>query len=335
MGLESTDIGLVLATDVGDVANLQTQSKQLVGAVNEVKAIAELGGEEVGSIVPTNFVIAPSNAINKERADLVLTGVPADDVLAINNAITTLHNARESTDVAIRIDFLGGQIDVGTKNDGSAIEIVYENFHLYGNGVTITGEVEDLSHDMIYYVVLVLNNTVFDGFNVLNTAEFGSGAYVEGGIIKDCTANAETPYGLYLSECVAWNCLGVSNSATGLSAYHSKLYACKGVGVSGIFSDTSILNLCEGSSTEGIGIEIISGSLNGCTGTGPEGINSNGADLFGCKGSSLGGAAIYSFGPTIVIGCRALDGAIYIEGAAWPDTLALLEAFNKGVVVLS
>ena len=43
---------------------------------------------------PTNFIIAPSDAVNKERADLVLTGVPADDLLAITT-ITTQHSKSE------------------------------------------------------------------------------------------------------------------------------------------------------------------------------------------------------------------------------------------------
>ena len=57
------------------------------------------------------FTIAPADAVNSGRADLVLTGAPADDLLAINNAITALHTARgEDTTIAIRIDFLGGTI---------------------------------------------------------------------------------------------------------------------------------------------------------------------------------------------------------------------------------
>lgn len=41
-----------------------------------------------GAIV--SYTIAPSNAIHKENADLVLTGVPEDDVIALNNAFTNL-----------------------------------------------------------------------------------------------------------------------------------------------------------------------------------------------------------------------------------------------------
>ena len=151
---------------------------------------------------PTNFVIAPSNAINKERADLVLTGVPADDLAAINNAITMLHTMRESTDVAIRIDFLGGNIDVGTKLDDSAIVIPvgYDNIHMYGNGVKITGYVYDENYDFSYSILdSRCSNCILDGFVVYNTSYEGCGLYNTG---ANCTITGNTfsgcgNYGLY------------------------------------------------------------------------------------------------------------------------------------------
>ena len=147
--------------------------------------------------VPTNFVIAPSNAVNKERADLVLTGEPADDLLAINNAITMLHTARASNAVAIRIDFLGGNIDLGTKTDGSAIVIpvYYDNIHLYGNGVKIIGEVHNTSEENVYSVLDSRgNNCILDGFDIVNSSSDGNGVSNSG---INCTITGNTCIGDY------------------------------------------------------------------------------------------------------------------------------------------
>ena len=141
---------------------------------------------------PTNFIIAPSDAVNKERADLVLTGVPADDLLAITTAITTLHTARASTDVAIRIDFLGGNIDVGTKTDGSAIIIPlgYNNIHLYGNGVKITGNVYDVNGENRLSIVDVkADNVTIENFVLLNGGGDGGGIANNG---ANCTITGNT-----------------------------------------------------------------------------------------------------------------------------------------------
>ena len=155
--------------------------------------------------VPSSFVIAPQDAINKSGADLILTGDPEADRAAINQAITDLHTSRESTDIAIRIDFLGGTIDVGTKTDGSAIVIPvgYDNIHLYGNGVKLTGEVYDPDNVEIYSVFTNnADNVIIDGFNIVNNSdEFGDGLSNTG---NNCTITGNTcsgsNYGLYNSS---------------------------------------------------------------------------------------------------------------------------------------
>ena len=122
-----------------------------------------------------HYVIAPSDAVNADKADLVLTGVPAEDRTAINQAIEDLHQARgEDTDIAIRIDFLGGNIDLGTKTDGYAIVIPagYDNIHLYGNGVNITGDVHGSSYSNVHGILDIQSDgVIFDGFDIFNSSE--------------------------------------------------------------------------------------------------------------------------------------------------------------------
>ena len=115
-----------------------------------------------------------------------------------------MHNARESTDIAIRIDFLGGTIDVGTKTDGDAIVIPdgYDNIHLYGNGVKLTGEVYD-PDDVEIYSVFINNadNVIIDGFNIVNNASYyGYALYNRG---NNCTITGNTcsgNSGVYITQ---------------------------------------------------------------------------------------------------------------------------------------
>jgi len=168
--------------------------------------------------VPSNYIIAPSDAVNKERANLVLTGNPEDDRQAIQNAITMLHTMRASTDVAIRIDFLGGTIDVGTKTDGDAIVIPdgYDNIHLYGNGVKLTGEVYSPDYNHKYSVFTNnADNVIIDGFNIVNNASdyYGYGLSNTG---TNCTITGNTcnsNYGNGLSN-TGTNCTIIGNTCS-------------------------------------------------------------------------------------------------------------------------
>ena len=110
----------------------------------------------------TNFIIAPSNAVNKERADLVLTGDVDGDAVAINQAITDLHTTRGNANIAIRVDFLGGTVSLEL---GNQIRIPYDNFKLYGNGVYIVGEGSAQETEGIIHITG--DNVTLDGFDAL------------------------------------------------------------------------------------------------------------------------------------------------------------------------
>ena len=145
---------------------------------------------------------------------------PEADRAAINQAITDLHTSRESTDIAIRIDFLGGTIDVGTKTDGSAIVIPvgYDNIHLYGNGVKLTGEVYDPDNVEIYSVFTNnADNVIIDGFNIVNNTSdyyYGYGLSNTGAncTITGNTCSSSDVSGLYNS---GNNCTITGNTCSG------------------------------------------------------------------------------------------------------------------------
>ncbi|MCK9478001.1 MAG: hypothetical protein M0R40_00680, partial [Firmicutes bacterium] len=85
-----------------------------------------------------HYSIAAPNSLHKERADLDLTGV-ADPAQAIMDAIAALDSQRESDDVAIVVEFMGGVITLGSENEsmGELNLSDYKNLHIHGNGVTI------------------------------------------------------------------------------------------------------------------------------------------------------------------------------------------------------
>ena len=132
-----------------------------------------------------------------------------------------LHNARGgNTDIAIRIDFMGGDIDVGEKTDGSAIVIPlgYDNIHLYGNGVKITGEVLDISGENAHSVFDGRgNNCILDGFDIDNSDD-GTSLYNTG---TNCTISGNTcsggEYGVGLSNS-GYGCTISGNTCSGGSA---------------------------------------------------------------------------------------------------------------------
>lgn len=119
-------------------------------------------------VVPSNFVIAPFDAVNKERADLVLTGT--DDITAINQALQDLDTARGgNTDISIRVDFLGGSIN----NVVSSINVP-PNFKLYGNGIKIIASSEVGEGLNIINILENSENVLIDGFEIQGYYEFST-----------------------------------------------------------------------------------------------------------------------------------------------------------------
>lgn len=335
--MESTDIGLALATDVGDVANLETQSKQLVGAVNEVKAMAEADTGEGAGIVPSNFVIAPSNAVNKERADLILTGVPADDLAAINNAVESLHTARGgNTDITIRIDFLGGNIDLGgnTSTNGS-INVLYDNIHLYGNGVNITGYADGQSA----VLRVIGSRCIVNGLNITNTGIYNDprGLYINGGQLINCTATCIYGYeGIVAMNSIVINCFGTGGNY-GISTSGCKVTRCRGIGTTGISSSGSTLVDCISKT----GIYSNNSTLINCIGGDDEGTAITGIDvqnstLINCTGNGVDfGIFVNEYSYCTLLCCDGTIGGIAVPAGfdgMHPNTLALLQAFNKGSI---
>jgi hypothetical protein len=145
------------------------------------------------TISRSNFVIAPSNAVNANRADLVLTGT--NDALAIQTALNDLATARADVTTQVRIDFLGGDINL------DAAILIPNNFNLFGNGVRIIAVTFDSSDG---------NATPFPIFGQFDTNNynanvegfvFPAGSTCEGyinianGNISNCTAFVSSNWG--------------------------------------------------------------------------------------------------------------------------------------------
>lgn len=289
---------------------------------------ALINGIQGGGARAISFIIAPSDAVNKERADLILTGVPADDRAAIQQAIEDLHTARgEDTDIAIRIDFLGGNIDVGTKTDGSGIIIPlgYDNIHLYGNGVKITGNIAD-------YNVLKIEseNCILDGFDVNNLGDFGNGISAYNSTLSNCSGSGE--YGIYATNSTLSNCSG-SGEYAGISAANSTLSNCSGSGRYGIEATSSTLSNCSGSGGD-TSISATNSTLSNCSGSGAyAGIYASGSILSNCSGSG-NEIGISANNASIVYGCDGTDGGIYISSDSLPSVREIAENLNKGVITI-
>ena len=305
-----------------------------------------------------HFTIAPSNAVNKHRADLVLTGVPADDLAAINQAIIHLHYARANADAAIRIDFMGGNIDLGTKTDGSAIviHIGYDNIHLYGNGVKITGDVYDESYTNMYSVLDSSgNNCTLDGFVVDNTSFEGYGLYSTG---ANCTITGNTcssgDSGLfnYGTKCVITGNT-CSSGDSGLFNYGTKCVitgnTCSSNYSHGLYNEggscTITGNTCS-SSGEGAGLYnsgtkcVITGNI--CS-SNNEGLSNAGANciITGNTCSSNGDdfglfcGTSSTVNKCIIIGNVCLNGGISVkEGTCLPATQDAIADVNTGTITL-
>jgi len=277
--------------------------------------------------VPSSFVIAPADAVNKERADLVLTGDPEADRAAIQEAIDDLHNKRESTGIAIRIDFLGGTIDVGTKTDGNVIVIPlgYDNIHLYGNGVKIAGYVE-------MYSVFTNNadNVIIDGFNVNNSSNYGDGLSNSGTncTIIGNTCSSSNGNGLYNS---GTNCTIIGNTCSSIN------YGLYNTGTNCTITGNTCSSINYGLSNTGTNCIITGNTCSGKYGLYNTGTN---CTIIGNTCSSEYDYGLYNGSTSttdkcIITGNICLNGGISVKsGTCLPATQSAMADVNTGTITI-
>ena len=272
---------------------------------------ANSAAEYANGIKMHQYTIAPSNAVNKDRADLILTGT--DDAAAINAAFTALVALRASDDVAIRIDFMGGVIDVGEKTDGSAIVIPlgYDNIHLYGNGVKIIGRVYDTSGVNTYSILDSSgNNCILDGFDINNSSSnSGLSNYGTNCTITGNTCSSDYGSGLYNT---GTNCIISGNICSG--GYDT--------GLSNTGTNCTITgNICSSDDVPGL-----SNSGTNCTITGNT-----------CSGgvSGLYNGSTSTTDKCLIIGNICKAGGISVEtGTCLPATQEAMADVNTGSITL-
>lgn len=246
----------------------------------------------------TNFVIAPADAIDKEGADLILTGVPEDDCAAVNNALenlfqlditflennvlsgSTKQNIKipliENIDPEIlvgkyitigsetkiigsqdrvtnavwvetefsvapiagtpfiikennpvRVDFLGGTIDLGSGN----ISNNFANFRYYGNGVKIK------STNAGKAISLLACNNIVDGFNFST-----NGVEVSRSIINNChidSVSGKMGFSGYYSKISNCSIKTVKNDGANTGTG----FGCSGGYITAMIENCSIINV--------------------------------------------------------------------------------------------
>jgi len=278
------------------------------------------------------FIIAAPDAVNKERADLILTGDPEADRAAIQNAINTLHNMRASTDVPVIIDFIGGKLGLGyiLEND-HAIYVNYNKIYLYFNGMEVTKCSESVGSCTIY---VSGENCIIDGL-IIKDEGSGDGIYIKNGTLINCYANCYHR-GITAFDSILYNCAGTSDYI-GIYVNNSKALNCVGIATNyGIDALNSYLSNCAGTS-DYIGINANNSNLLFCSGISNSihGIEASSCKLLGCTGSGYIDGIYAVSDNNIIIGCDGTDGGIYVyTNSSYPNTYELLSQFNKGEIVI-
>jgi hypothetical protein len=191
--------------EIRTISNIMSVDEGIITTVGgETFDASEVLGGLAGG---TQYTIAPSNAVNKDRADLILTGT--DDAAAINAAFTALVALRASDDVAVRVDFLGGDIEVE-----ETIEIP-TNFRIYGNGVNLIGEAA-LTEEYLSVIDIANGCTVY--IEGINTSNGYIGIENSGAVtINNCAFNSAGECGIYnAGTATINNCNCNSNNHTGI-----------------------------------------------------------------------------------------------------------------------
>lgn len=235
----SAGSGAVDEADYSVLGQLIQQSQSAIAQANNAATYAQMQGDYAESMGISaaqgklQYVIAPADAVNKERADLVLTGDPAADGLAINSAFAELDNARGGdSSIAVRIDFMGGNIVL---DDNTQILLEYDNFHVYGNGVRITGDIGD------YNGILHVQGEdckLSDIYTHNKNWDNGDGISASNSTLTNCTGSSD--YGIYASNSTLTNCTGSGDSGYGIYAYNSTIVQ----GCDGTVGGISVDNTC-------------------------------------------------------------------------------------------
>jgi len=121
MALQSTDIGLVLASDVGDVAGLQTNSKQIVPAINEI--LSGSGNQALNQLYiqgENNVIEGNDNIVYGNNNQIIGSGnvVVGDNLIIIGSKKIIMNSNNfyaDSVDIAnhrINFYFSEGEIPI-------------------------------------------------------------------------------------------------------------------------------------------------------------------------------------------------------------------------------
>lgn len=294
-----------------------------------------------------HFTIAAPNSLNKERADLDLTDV-ADPAQAIMDAIAQLDSKRESDDVAIVVEFMGGEIELA--EDTNIDLTAYSNLIVRGNGVKIVGDIGGDTIGNAEYVV-GLKDSFMEFVSAENTeaTDFGGGINVENCVLWYCKGKGIRSRGIYGGTDLNnkfYFCEGESSSQAGIGVSKQLLHNCKGKSNTsfGILAPEGFLENCTGISTSNKGLSSIGGTLIGCTGTSDSdnGISANDGILINCTGNSNSDygvsadrtSATEEKDALILVGCTfGGDGLLCYDG--WGDVDGtLLAKQNRGDITL-
>jgi hypothetical protein len=288
-----------------------------------VQLIAQVQGNKTGKL---QYTIACSDSVNKDRADLVLTGAVDEnggsiDVTAINAALAELDTARGSDKtIPIRVDFIGGHIN----NINTSI-VIPENFNVYGNGTVLTAKRAGVGYDgsqselaPFTGLILLTIKANIDGLAINMSYDSymyndSIGMFLNEGNVSNCTIgsiNEEsdgigTYMGIYVATGVVSNCSAgnIGSGVVGIKVDIGNISDCTiesinafGIGICG-GGTASVFNCTIGSVNNGVGISVSTGEAYHCTvgniGSGT-GISVHIGSVFNCNIGSInnGGTGI-------------------------------------------
>ena len=183
-----------------------------------------------------HYTIAPYNALNKERADLVLTNTEVDESL-INSALQELANKRDllkfdeySQPLPVIVDFMTGDINGVTQID------IPDNFYLNGNNAVITqAESKQEGRNTLFMTAAIEDEegnisrgkAHISDFRIF-VADYGNhnGIYLEYGTVKNCTIESIAKYGIRVQYGSVENCSVEGATEKGIYVYNGSISDC-------------------------------------------------------------------------------------------------------------